>query len=96
MIELDPELERILAPALPQMLATMLEVASNARSRKVRHRAGRLFRRAAVELLDSARHPDTLRGRWAIRALKQSAPAAIAYLKTCTAAKEQPRHGQRH
>ena len=96
MIDLDPELEQLLAPALPQMLATMLEVAGNARSRKVRHQAGQLFRRAAIELLDSARRPDTLRGHWAIRALEQNAPAAITYLEACNAEKEKKRNGQRH
>jgi hypothetical protein len=94
-IDLDPELERLLAPVLPQMLATMLEVAGNARSRRLRHQAGQLFRRATVELLDSARRPDTLRGQWAIRALRQSAPAAIAYLTACVT-KEKKRNGQRH
>ena len=94
MIAIDEEMERLLAPALPQMLATMLNLASSARSRKVRQQAGSLFRRAATELLDSARHPDTLRGRWAARALKENAAGALTYLERC--AEGRRNRGQRH
>ena len=95
MIDIDPELERLLAPCQPLLLEAILDLASNARSRRIRQQAGRTFRRMVTEeLLDCSQHPDTLRGQWARYALIVNAPAAMTYLKECIAQKNRRRHGK--
>ena len=49
MIDIDPELERLLAPCQPLLLEAILDLASNARSRRIRQQAGRTFRRMVTE-----------------------------------------------
>ena len=77
------ELERLVVPTAPQLLGALVVLASTARHRRVRERAGRRLRQLVWDLAADAKWPDTFRGVWARRALVEHASAVVEYLTTC-------------
>ncbi len=102
MTDTDPialEMEQWLMPATPLILSALVDLAANARGKRVRARAARSLRFWVGALAHDAERPDTFRGAWARRALIANAPAAMAYLQARIAERDQKnrrRHGKPH
>jgi hypothetical protein len=88
------EVEQVLMPSTPLLLATLVDLAANARSRRLRSKAAQSLRFWVGALAHDAEQPDTFRGAWARRALIENAPAAMAYLKARMDQKKGRRRGK--
>ena len=83
------EIDQVVIPATPLLLKTLVDLASNARSKRTRASAGRNLRFLISELFREAEHPETFRGSWAKRALEENADRCKAYLQACIDQKAQ-------
>ena len=88
------EIEQLLMPSTPLLLAALVDLAANARSRRLRSKAALSLRSWVGELSRDAEHPETFRGAWARRALIANAPAAMAYLQARMDQKKGRRRGK--